>query len=63
MLIVVIVSLEISDAVMFSCSEGEQAFEDKEKKHSIFFYYVMEGLKGRASKVLCNSSTSQNFGG
>lgn len=31
---------------LFSCSAGEQSFEDPELKHGIFFYHVLEGLRG-----------------
>jgi uncharacterized protein len=36
-------------AALFSCGEGEQAFESPKLKHGVFFYHVIEGLKGRAA--------------
>jgi WD40 repeat protein len=35
-------------AALFSCSAGEQSFESDKLKHGVFFYYVLEGLKGKA---------------
>lgn len=35
-------------AALFSCSEGQRAFEDDELKHGVFFYHLIEGLKGKA---------------
>ena len=35
-------------AALFSCSAGEQSFESDKIKHGVFFYYVLEGLKGKA---------------
>lgn len=32
--------------VLFSCSKGQFAFEAKELKHGVFFYYVLQALKG-----------------
>ncbi len=32
----------------FSCSEGEKAYEHADLKHGVFFYYVIEALKGAA---------------
>jgi formylglycine-generating enzyme required for sulfatase activity len=32
----------------FSCSEGEKAFEHTDLKHGVFFYYVIEALRGSA---------------
>jgi formylglycine-generating enzyme required for sulfatase activity len=34
--------------VLFSCSAGERAYEPDALKHGIFFYYVLEGLRGEA---------------
>jgi WD40 repeat protein len=36
-------------AVLFSCSEGQEAFEDKDLQHGIFFHFLIEGLKGEAA--------------
>ena len=36
-------------AALFSCSEGQRSFESQRFKHGIFFYYVLEGLKGEAA--------------
>src|SRR4029079_14958002 len=33
---------------LFSCSQGERAFEHDELKHGVFFHYVIEGLQGQA---------------
>jgi tetratricopeptide (TPR) repeat protein len=35
--------------VLFSCSGGEKAYEDKDLKHGVFFYYVVQALGGAAS--------------
>ena len=35
-------------SALYSCSEGQQAFEDPELKHGVFFHYVIEGLAGAA---------------
>jgi hypothetical protein len=37
-------------AALFSCKSGERAFESDKlgKGHGIFFYYVIDGLKGKA---------------
>jgi formylglycine-generating enzyme required for sulfatase activity len=36
-------------AVLFSCSEGERAYESPELKHGVFFNFVIQGLKGKAA--------------
>ena len=36
-------------AALFGCSAGEKAFESPTLKHGVFFYYVVEGLKGKAA--------------
>ncbi len=36
-------------AALFSCGAGEQAFESPKLKHGVFFYHVIEGLKGSAA--------------
>lgn len=33
---------------LFSCAEGQEALEHAPLKHGVFFYHVLEGLKGRA---------------
>jgi hypothetical protein len=35
-------------AALFSCSEGETAYEHEELGHGVFFHYVIEGLRGAA---------------
>src|SRR5262249_53675937 len=36
-------------AALFSCSPGEDAFESDKLEHGIFFYYLIQGLKGKAA--------------
>ena len=33
---------------LFSCAEGQEAMEHDPLKHGVFFYHVLEGLKGKA---------------
>jgi hypothetical protein len=33
--------------VLLSCSPGEQAYESKEFKHGVFYYFLLDGLKNR----------------
>jgi hypothetical protein len=33
---------------LFSCAAGEKAFENEKLKHGVFFYYLIEGLRGKA---------------
>jgi sulfatase modifying factor 1 len=33
---------------LFSCAEGQQAFEHPDLKHGVFFYHVLEGWRGEA---------------
>ena len=35
-------------AALFSCSEGELAYENDTLKHGVFFHFVIEGLRGAA---------------
>lgn len=35
-------------AAFFSCSAHQQAFEDKDLQHGVFFHHVIKGLKGDA---------------
>lgn len=35
-------------SALFSCKSGEQAQERAELKHGVFFYFVLEGLRGEA---------------
>jgi TPR repeat protein len=35
-------------AALFSCSAGEKAFEYDQYRHGVFFYHVLEGLRGKA---------------
>jgi WD40 repeat protein len=37
-------------AVLFSCSEGEEAHEDDTLQHGVFFHFVIEGLRGSAAR-------------
>src|SRR5262249_18476006 len=34
--------------VLLSCSPGEQAYESKDLQHGVFFYWLLDGLKGKA---------------
>ena len=36
---------------LVSCSSGEQSWEDKDLKHGIFMYYVLEALEGKADSA------------
>ena len=38
-------------AMLFACSEGERAFEDKGFEHSVFTHYPLEGLSGKAGTL------------
>jgi Caspase domain len=48
-------------AALFSCKSGERAFESPKrgKGHGVFFYHVLEGLKGKAK----NSRGEVTWGG
>jgi formylglycine-generating enzyme required for sulfatase activity len=35
-------------AALFSCSEGERAFEHPDLKHGVFFHFIIKGLQGEA---------------
>jgi formylglycine-generating enzyme required for sulfatase activity len=35
---------------LFSCKAGEEAFEHERYQHGVFFYHVLEGLKGAAAQ-------------
>jgi formylglycine-generating enzyme required for sulfatase activity len=35
-------------AALFSCSEGELAFENDALKHGVFFHFIIQGLRGDA---------------
>jgi hypothetical protein len=37
-------------AALFSCSEGQKAYESDELRHGVFFNFVIEGLKGKAAE-------------
>lgn len=41
---------DASSAVFFACSEGERAYEWSEKGHSVFTFYLLEGLRGKAAE-------------
>jgi WD40 repeat protein len=36
-------------AVLYSCAAGQEAFEDDDLKHGVFFHYVIKGLEGDAA--------------
>lgn len=36
-------------AAFFSCRVGQKAYESESLKHGIFFYYVLQGLRGKAA--------------
>ena len=44
--------LPVNTAIMFSCAAGQQAWETKDAGggHGVFFYHVLEGLRGEAAK-------------
>ncbi len=47
-------------AALFSCSAGEVAYESEKLKHGVFFHFLIEGLRGKASPgkdVTLNSLT------
>jgi tetratricopeptide (TPR) repeat protein len=35
---------------LFSCSAGEHAYESKKLRHGVFFHYLIEGLRGKATR-------------
>ena len=37
-------------AAFYSCSTGQKAYEDADLKHGVFFYFVIEGLRGAAAR-------------
>lgn len=39
-----------STVALFACKAGQEAQEDDRLKHGVFFYYVLEGLRGKADK-------------
>ena len=36
-------------ALLYNCSKGQAAFEDDTLQHGIFFHFLIEGLRGRAT--------------
>jgi tetratricopeptide (TPR) repeat protein len=36
---------------LFSCTEGEVAWETDKHRHGVFFYFLIEGLKGKAANT------------
>lgn len=34
---------------VFACSRNERAYEDKDLRHGVFFYHLLEGLRGKAA--------------
>ena len=47
---------------MFSCSEGQVAYEDDDLKHGVFFHFVIEGLKGKADEESGNRDGKVTLG-
>jgi formylglycine-generating enzyme required for sulfatase activity len=45
-----VTALPVQTSVLLSCSQGEFSFEDKSlgRGHGVFFYHVIQGLKGAA---------------
>ena len=41
--------VRMGTSVLFSCSSGQKAFESEKLKHGVFFYYVLEALRGQAA--------------
>lgn len=37
-------------AALFSCRAGEKSYEHDKLRHGVFYYHVIEGLKGKAKK-------------
>ena len=37
-------------AAFYSCSKGQKAYEDADLKHGVFFYFVIEALRGSAAR-------------
>ena len=36
-------------ATLYACSVGERAYEWNERRHGVFSYYLLEGLRGEAT--------------
>ncbi len=49
-------------AALFSCSEGQVAYEDDDLKHGVFFHFVIEGLKGKADEESGNRDGKVTLG-
>ncbi len=49
-------------AALFSCSEGQVAYEDDDLKHGVFFHFVIEGLKGNADEESGNRDGKVTLG-
>jgi len=48
-------------AVLFSCSQGQRAFEDKKWGHGAFFYYVLQGLReGKGTALSLSTYLEEN---
>ncbi|MEZ6056940.1 MAG: SUMF1/EgtB/PvdO family nonheme iron enzyme [Planctomycetaceae bacterium] len=48
-------------AAFFSCSAHQQAFEDKDLKHGVFFHHVIQALKGDADSSTPTRSADQQI--
>ena len=46
-------------ATLYACNIGERAYEWTEKKHGVFSYYLLEGLKGEVSNSQSEVTISQ----
>jgi formylglycine-generating enzyme required for sulfatase activity len=49
-------------AALFSCSEGQVAYEDDDLKHGVFFHFVIQGLKGKADEESGNRDGKVTLG-
>jgi formylglycine-generating enzyme required for sulfatase activity len=49
-------------AALFSCSEGQVAYEDDDLKHGVFFHFVIEGWKGKADQEAGNRDGKLTLG-
>ncbi len=49
-------------AALFSCSEGQFAYEDDDLKHGVFFHFVIEGWQGKADQEAGNRDGKLTLG-
>ena len=49
-------------AALFSCSEGQVAYEDDDLKHGVFFHFVIQGLTGKADEESGNRDGKVTLG-